>query len=870
MPLKSNSFLRKKLSEINKKEQEVKALSNEELSNKTNEFKKRLDDGETLDNLLVDVFAVAREATERVLGKRPYDVQMIGGIVLHQGKIAEQKTGEGKTITEIAPAYLNALTGEGVHIVTVNDYLAERDMTEMGKVFKFLGLTVSWIHPMMDPFKKQEAYKADILYGTNKEFGFDYLRDNMAMRADRLFQRKLNFAIIDEVDSILIDDARTPLIISGGETESSELYEDADKCVKRLIRGEDAKDVTKIEAMIENMEKRELTEEEIEKMGDFTVNEKEGTIVLTDRGVKKVESFFNLENLGDLENTSLSHHINQALKANNLMQIDKDYIVKNGEILIIDEFTGRVLDGRRFSDGLHQAIEAKEGVNIKPESRTHATISLQNYFRLYKKIAGMTGTAETEKTEFKDIYNMDVVVIPTNKPVIRIDLPDRIYQTEAAKIRAITNDIENRTKTGQPILVGTPTIAQAERLSKSLKEKKISHNVLTAKNHEKEAEIIAQAGRFGSITIATNMAGRGTDIMLGGNPEFLAKKKLKSKGYSDEQAEMASSKLPAITDEDKDIKKKYYELFDKAKAICDEDSIKVKESGGLHVIGYTRNEARRIDNQLRGRSGRQGDPGSSQFYVSLEDDVIRMFSGSKLKDLVLTMDIAEDTQIDSPYIIRTIKTAQKRYELKNFDIRKNTLEYDDVNDVQRKTIYAFRQKILRGEDSYPIVLRMISEVAKKHVDEIVKKATASESQINELNEFIRKYLRDDSISIVSSNKKQLYDEVTEILEDRYEKKKQEMENIHETINALNMHVILRVVDMKWMDYITALQNLRDSSSLSALGSEKPVDMYKKEAYEIFKELTETIKEDIVRYILNISIVRLKINKSNLGNVSVKL
>lgn len=865
----------KTVTKINNLGDSVKALSNEELRAKTAEFKSRLDKGETLESILPEAFAVCREATDRVLGKRPYDVQMMAGIALHNGSIAEQKTGEGKTITEIAPAYLNALTGNGVHIVTVNDYLAERDMQEMGRVFKFLNMTVSWIYPKMDPELKKQAYKCDIVYGTNKEFGFDYLRDNMAKSIENTYQQKLNFAIIDEVDSILIDEARTPLIISGEGEESTDVYVQADRCVKTLIRGEDPKDLTKIESIMENLEETELTPEEIEKKGDFTVNERENSVVLTDRGVKKVEEYFGIANLGDAENTMLSHHINQALRANNLMLRDKNYIVKNDEVLIVDDFTGRVLSGRRYSDGLHQAIEAKEGVTIQKENQTMATISLQNYFRLYTKISGMTGTAATERTEFKDIYKLDVVEVPTNKPVIRKDMQDRIYQTENAKFNAIMQDIIERSAKHQPVLVGTPTIEQSEKLSRLLKRNGIKHNVLNAKNHEREAEIIAQAGKLDAVTIATNMAGRGTDIMLGGNPEFKTKARMIQLGYDEDMINIASSLLPTEVEEEQQAKDTYRKILEEEKQLCNQEAEEVKKVGGLHVLGTARHEARRIDNQLRGRSGRQGDPGSSQFFISLEDDVIRLFAGDSIKNMIARLGIPEDTPIDNVQMSKAVETAQKRFETKNFEARKSTLEYDDVNDTQRKVIYSLRREILEGKDMSDIILDMIDDVAENIINDNVKDKTITPEELFTLNEFLKQFLRvEHNVITTQKTKKEIISHVKECFHKQYKDKIAEVEKEKGDMAYLQRQILLTIIDRRWIAYITAMQNLRDSVSLVSYGNEKPVDAYKREAYTMFNSLIDSIKEATIRGLLTVAVKRrppvkltmqpVKINLDNLG------
>ena len=775
------------------------------------------------------------------------------------------------TLTETLPAYLNALTGKGVHIVTVNDYLAKRDMVEMGKVFRFLGLTVSLIYPQMDPEEKRKAYACDIVYGTNKEFGFDYLRDNMASRLQDTFQKELNYAIIDEVDSILIDEARTPLIISGQGQESTDIYKQADACVRTLKRGEDPKDLTKIESIMENMENRELTPEEIEKKGDYFVKEKEGTVILTDRGISKIEKYFGIENFGSIENTMLSHHINQALKAHNIMHRDKNYIVKDGTVQLVDDFTGRVLDGRRYSDGLHQAIEAKEGVEIQKENNTLATISLQNYFRLYNKISGMTGTAATEKTEFKDIYGLDVVCIPPNKPVIRKDMNDKIYQTEKGKFIAIVEDIKERAKTGQPILIGTPDIEQSEKLSRILKKNGIKHNLLNAKNNEQEAGIVAEAGTFGAITIATNMAGRGTDIMLGGNPEYRAREEMIREGISDENIEIAMNMLPPTTDEEKELKNHYKELLRKNKEICEDEAKKVKSVGGLHVIGTAKHESRRIDNQLRGRSGRQGDPGSSQFFISLEDDIIRMFAGDKIKNMIATLGLPEETAIENKQLTKSVEMAQKRFELKNFEARKSTLEYDDVNNGQRKTIYALRREILEGKDIDDKIKGMIEFAQNNMIEKYIPEKTVTQEQVFELNEALKQFFKtEENILTYTTNKKDIVKKVKSVFDEKYSNKKKELEENGGRLSDLQRFVLLRMIDRQWISYLTALQNLRDSVSLVAYGNEKPVDAYKREAFYMFNDLIDKIKEDTAKAILNVVIKKKQPVKVVLAPIKINL
>ena len=672
-------------------EPSMKALTDEQLRGKTAEFKQRLSNGESLDELLPEAFAAVREASVRVLGMRHYKVQLIGGIVLHQGRIAEMKTGEGKTLVATLPAYLNALTGKGVHIVTVNDYLARRDSEWMGKIYEFMGLSVGLIVHGMSSSQRKKSYASDIVYGTNNEFGFDYLRDNMVIYKEDIVQRELNYAIIDEVDSILIDEARTPLIISGAGEKSTDMYFAVDRFVARL--------------------KRDV---------DYEVDEKARTVNLTEEGVAKAEAYFNIENLADPENTELFHHINQALKAHSLMKRDRDYVVKDGQVIIVDEFTGRLMMGRRYSDGLHQAIEAKEGVKVKRESKTLATITFQNYFRMYKKLAGMTGTAKTEEEEFKAIYGLDVVVIPTNKPMIRKDYNDVIYLNTRGKFKAVVEEIVQRYSVGQPVLVGTVSIENSELLSDMLKKRGIPHNVLNAKHHEKEAEIIAQAGRYKAVTIATNMAGRGTDILLGGNPEFMAKKEMRKQGYSEELISQATSYVDTDDPEILEARRVYRSLYEKFEKEVEKERQKVIELGGLHVIGTERHESRRIDNQLRGRAGRQGDPGSSRFYISLEDDLMRLFGSEKIQSIVQSLGLEEDQPIEYGLLSRQIEQAQKRIEGNNFNIRKHVLQYDDVMNTQREVIYSQRRRVLEGEDLRDAIMGMLDTF----VDDIIQRFTA--------------------------------------------------------------------------------------------------------------------------------------------------
>ncbi|SHI39307.1 preprotein translocase subunit SecA [Lutispora thermophila] len=780
-------------------EPQMEALSDAELRAKTDEFKSRLANGETLDDLLVEAFAVVREASRRVLGMRHFRVQLIGGIVLHQGRIAEMKTGEGKTLVATLPVYLNALEGKGVHVVTVNDYLATRDSQWMGKVYNFLGLSVGLIVHGLDHAQRQAAYNSDITYGTNNEFGFDYLRDNMVIYKDQMVQRELNYAIVDEVDSILIDEARTPLIISGVGEKSTHLYYLADNFVKTLKRGADTKDESKAEMLAKYFDGQEEDEEAIKNRGDYTVDPKARTVMLTEEGIAKAERFFGIENLADPENMEIQHHINQALKARALMKRDIDYVVKDGEVIIVDEFTGRLMYGRRYSDGLHQAIEAKEGVKIERESQTLATITFQNYFRMYNKLAGMTGTAKTEEDEFRAIYNLDVVEIPTNKPMIRIDYPDVVYKTEKGKFNAVVNEIAELHAQGRPVLVGTISIEKSELLSSMLKKRGIPHEVLNAKYHEKEAEIIAKAGQKNAVTISTNMAGRGTDIVLGEG---------------------------------------------------------VKELGGLHIIGTERHESRRIDNQLRGRAGRQGDPGSSRFYISLEDDLMKLFGSEKIMGLMETMGMEEDMPIEHNLLTKAIENAQKRVESRNFDIRKHVLQYDNVMNKQREVIYAQRKQVLMEEDLKASIIDMLKDVISDAVDNFtVGSQYPEEWDIAGLLEFLQNAflpkgaLKTDDIS--GLDKEELKEAILDKSLKIYEAKEAEIGS--ENMRELERVILLRVVDSKWMDHLDAMDQLRDGISLRAFGHQDPVQAYQIEGYDMFNELISNIKQETIKYIFNVSV-----------------
>jgi len=828
-------------------EEPYKKLSNEALRAKTDEFKKRLAAGETLDDILPEAFACAREAADRVLGMRPYHVQLIGGVVLHQGRIAEMKTGEGKTLVAVLPAYLNALEGKGVHIVTVNDYLARRDSEWMGKVYEFLGLKVGLIVHGLTSAERRESYAADITYGTNNEFGFDYLRDNMALYKGDMVQRGHHFAIVDEVDSILIDEARTPLIISGQSTESTELYVKVNEFVSRLKK-----------AVYASIDEKSQEDEDID--ADYVVDEKARTATLTARGIAKAEAYFGIENLADLENNTLLHHINQALKAHGVMQRDVDYVVKDGQVIIVDEFTGRLMFGRRYNEGLHQAIEAKEHVKVASESVTLATITFQNYFRLYDKLSGMTGTAKTEEAEFNAIYNLDIIEVPTNKPMIRVDHPDVVYKNENGKYRAIIEQIKKCHEKGQPVLVGTVSIEKSEKLSAMLKKIGIPHNVLNAKHHEKEAEIVAQAGKFGAVTIATNMAGRGTDIVLGGNAEFLAKNDLKKAGYSDEVIMHATGYADTTDEEVLAARRLYQECLEKHRKVTEAEAEKVRAAGGLFIIGTERHESRRIDNQLRGRAGRQGDPGESRFYIALTDDLMRLFGSERIMGMMETLKIDEDTPIDQKMLSGAIERAQKSIESRNFQIRKHVLEYDDVMNTQRKIIYEQRRQVLDGENLKPTIFSMIREVIEKTIaigfDEHGK-LSDQETLIDLVKPFESLFLKKSDIpklkerggSITREELEELlYNKAVEV----YEKKEAELGLMPGTniplMRELERVIMLRVVDEYWVEHIDAMEELREGVRLRAYGQVNPVDEYKREGFEMFEAMVAGIREEVVRRI----------------------
>ena len=803
------------------------AMTDDELRSQTQVLKDRLAKGETLDDILVDAFAAVREAAFRVLGMKHYKVQIIGGICLHQGRVAEMKTGEGKTLVATLPAYLNALSGEGVHIVTVNDYLASRDAEWMGKVYKFMGLTVGVAISGMEDEDKKQAYACDITYGTNNEMGFDYLRDNLKSRLEQMVQRPLNFAIVDEVDSILIDEARTPLIISGRGQESSDKYVSANKFVKTLVLDK-----------------------------DFTIDIKEKSVQITESGAKKAESFFGLASFSDIENATLSHHIQQALKANYIFKRDNDYVVSDGEVIIVDEFTGRLMIGRRYSDGLHQAIEAKEGVKIRNENKTYATITFQNYFRLYKKLSGMTGTAKSEEEEFRAIYGLDVLEIPTNKPVARKDHPDIIYKTVNGKNKAIVEEIAERHEKGQPVLVGTITVEKSEEISKLLIRKGIKHNVLNAKNHAREADIVAQAGRYGAVTIATNMAGRGTDILLGGNPEFMAKRKLREEGVKEEVIDLATSFISEIPDDVKEVREHYHDIYEKFKRQTDEEKEKVVAAGGLHILGTERHESRRIDNQLRGRSGRQGDPGSSVFFISLEDDLAKRFGGERMTRVYEMFKIDEDQPLQSKMLSRSIENAQRAIEGRNFGIRKHVLEYDDVMNKQREVMYAERMKVIKDENVHEDILKLIPDFVRYVVGTVINNENKPETwDLEALNNAIElKLLPKDSEFITKEKAEnwdydylinQLVDETIRVYEAKIERYKEEGVNFSEVERI----VLLKNIDSKWIDHIDSMDQLRKGISLRGYGNVDPVLEYKKEGYEMFEDLTAAIQDDTVTLLL---------------------
>ena len=821
--------LRKQADAIEQLEPNYVKMSDTELRGQTALLKERFAKGETLDDLLPEAFATVREAAKRTLGLRPFNVQLIGGIVLHQGRIAEMKTGEGKTLTACLPAYLNALSGKGVHVVTVNDYLAKFQGEDMGKLFRFLGMTVGVIVHDLDNEERRAAYACDITYGTNNEMGFDYLRDNMVIYEKDRVQRGHAYAIVDEVDSILIDEARTPLIISGQGEKSTDLYEKADRFVKRL-KAED----------------------------DYTVEEKERTVVFTEEGTQKAEQAFGIENLSDPENNELNHHLIQALKANALFKRDVDYVVQNGEVVIVDEFTGRLMVGRRYSDGLHQAIEAKEGVQVERESKTLATITFQNYFRMYKKLSGMTGTAKTEEEEFQGIYALDVVQVPTNMPMIRADLNDMVYRGIKGKYKAVVNEIETRHKTGQPLLVGTISVEVSELLSSMLSRKGVAHEVLNAKHHAREASIVAQAGHLGAVTIATNMAGRGTDILLGGNPDYLARRTMRQEEVPDEIIEEASGRSELVSDEVLEARKRYNQLKEEYKKTTDVEHDKVVALGGLHIIGTERHESRRIDNQLRGRAGRQGDPGSSQFFISLEDDLMRLFGGERIEPLIAKMGMNEDEPLAAGILTKQIENAQKRIESRNYEIRKHVLQYDDVMNQQREVIYRQRGQVLEGEDMHNAITTMVDKL----LEEAVSRFCAGENKdwdIHGLAEYVERLcipygtLKANQDAIAGFDREGLTAFLKKTAGDFYSKREDDISALGIDMRELERSVLLRAVDSRWMDHIDAMDQLRDGIGLRAYAQRNPVNEYKLESYDMFDEMSRLIQEDTVRQLFQLRI-----------------
>ncbi len=851
-------------------EDEYRALTDEQLKAKTQEFKSRLAAGETTDDILPEAFATVREAADRVLGLRPFRVQLIGGVVLHQGRIAEMKTGEGKTLVAVLPSYLNALEGEGVHIVTVNDYLARRDSEWMGKVHAFLGLTVGLIVHGLTREERQAAYNADITYGTNNEMGFDYLRDNMALYRKDMVQRGHFFAIVDEVDSILIDEARTPLIISGQGDESTDLYSRADDFVRTLRRG----------VVVSVEDKTEF--EEADENADYLVDEKARTASLTERGIRKAESFFGIENLSDIENTTLSHHINQAIKAHGVMKRDIDYVVKDNEVIIVDEHTGRLMLGRRYSEGLHQAIEAKEHVEVQRENKTLATITFQNYFRLYGKLSGMTGTALTEEEEFMSIYNLDIIEIPTNKPVARIDHPDVVYKSEAGKNRAIISQIMTCNAKGQPVLVGTVSIEKSEYLSSLLKKRGIAHSVLNAKQHEREAEIVAQAGKLGAVTIATNMAGRGTDITLGGNAEYLARQDLKKAGYEEEVISQATGYADTDDETILEARALFAERMAAHREVTGAEAEQVRAAGGLFILGTERHDARRIDNQLRGRSGRQGDPGESRFFIALTDDVMRLFGSERVMNMMETLGIDEDTPIDHKMLSNAIEQAQRTVESRHFQARKNTLEYDDVMNVQRNIIYEQRRKVLDGEDIREYIHGMLEQV----IDSTVRDGLAGmphpetvEQLEIVLEPFYKIFLLPGQIAAENGlsglTAEALNEKLLAIADGVYARREEEFGKMPDgtpVMRELERVIMLRVVDEYWMEHIDAMDDLRQGIGLRAYGNVKPIDAYKQEGFDMFEAMVQGIREEVVRRLFTVrvrreqSIERKSVAKANVNNV----
>ena len=832
---------------INELEPKLRSLSDGELRARTDEFKKRLAGGETLDDILPEAYATVREAAVRTIGQRHFDVQLYGGIVLHQGRIAEMKTGEGKTITETLPAYLNALTGRGVHIVTVNDYLAKRDAAWMGKIYKFLGLSVGCIVHELTNDERRKAYACDITYGTNNEFGFDYLRDNMVVYREQMVQRELNYAIVDEVDSILIDEARTPLIISGSGDKSTDMYAKADRFVSRLVRGENIEKLSKADIMMGETQ---------QESGDYMCDIKARTVALTQQGQKKAEAFFGIDDISDTENTEINHHIIQALKAHSLFTRDKDYVVQNGQVLIVDEFTGRLMIGRRYSDGLHQALEAKEHVKVERENKTLATITFQNYFRMYSKLAGMTGTAKTEEAEFQSIYGLDVVEIPTNKPLRRIDNNDIIYGTEHGKFSAVVDEIVKVHATGQPILVGTISVEKSELLSDMLSKRGIKHQVLNAKLHAREAEIVAQAGSLGTVTIATNMAGRGTDILLGGNPEFLAKRELRQNGMDELLIEAATGHEETDDESIAQARAIYSEAYKRIKQDTDRQHEAVVAAGGLHIIGTERHESRRIDNQLRGRAGRQGDPGSTRFYVSLEDELMQRFGGERIKLLMQRISPDEEIPLDMKLLSKQIENAQKRVESHNFDIRKNVLQYDDVMNKMREIIYGQRRKVLMGEDIHDSIMGMVNESVTAKLDQCAPDHGSSEewdmmALYSELNQLLGADFTGRLHGIIT--RKELEEKALALTHELYARKEADVASAGVDMREVERVLLLKAVDTHWMDHIDAMDQLRQGIGLQALGQKDPVVAYRSMGFDMFDEMVLGIREQTVRSLFHVSV-----------------
>lgn len=838
--------------QINKLEPEMEKLTDKELTGKTEYLKKQLEEGKTLDDILPEAFAVVREASKRVLGLRHFDVQLIGGIILHQGRISEMKTGEGKTLVATLPAYLNALTGKGVHVITVNDYLAKRDSEWMGKLYKFLGLSVGLVVNGLEPDQRREAYAADITYGTNNEFGFDYLRDNMVLYKEQLVQRELNYAIVDEIDSILIDEARTPLIISGRANKSSELYKKADGFVRTL----DAKVI--VEEDVKDYDQAEDNEKY-----DYIVDLKAKSASLTQKGIKKAEEYFKLENFNDLENSEIVHNVNQALRAHGVMKKDIDYIVKDGEVLIVDEFTGRIMYGRRYNNGLHQAIEAKEHVKIADESKTLATITFQNYFRMYNKLSGMTGTAMTEESEFQEIYHLDVVSIPTNKPMIRKDTSDIIYKNEKAKFRAVVQDVKESYKKGQPVLIGTVSIEKSEKLSKILTKEGIKHQVLNAKAHEREAEIIAQAGKYGAVTIATNMAGRGTDIMLGGNSEYLAKQEMKRMKYASEMIEQATAFNETDDQDIINARKKFRELVKKYDKEIEEEKQKVVEAGGLKIIGTERHESRRIDNQLRGRSGRQGDPGCSRFYIGLDDNLMKIFGGDAITKVYDKLNASEDLPIESRIITNAVENAQKRVEGRNFSIRKNVLKYDDVMNAQRELIYRQRREVLDGKDLKDNIEKMfnsiVDNVVSTHFSAVDNEKVNKEALMQDITDVFG-ITELESVKKENPDVVEVSEELAKVVSEKYAEKEKDFGK--KEIRELERVVVLKVVDQKWMDHIDNMEELKNGIGLRAYGQKDPVVQYRIEGTDMFDEMNENIRLDVVKILSHVEKVGNVVRTSN--------